>query len=96
MSWCYKLAEVHNASAELSEDAFFAKRRKVDETAQKKKFKVDMEIIGRHMGENFKQYAEIIENHEEFVKLKKGEDEDEAKKGEDEKGEDEAKVSSPC
>ena len=33
---------------------------------------------------------------EEFMKLKKGEDEDEAKKGEDEKGEDEAKASPPC
>ena len=97
MSWCYKVAEVHNASLELSEDDYFSKRRKLDEEAQKKKFKVDMDIIGRHMGEHFEQYAEIIERHELFKKEQeeaKKREEEEAKKNEDEKVEDEAKASS--
>ena len=97
MKWCYKVAEVHNASLELSEDDYFAKRRKLDEEAQKEKFKFDMEIIGRHMGENFEHYAEIIERHEVFKKAQKEakkREEEEAKKNEDEKGEDEAKASS--
>ena len=92
VAWCRKLAEIHYADAELSNNAFFAKRRKVDEKAEKKKFKVDMEIIGRHMYEHFKHYAEIIEEHQEFTQRASAQ-QDQAEKSEDEKGEDEAKTS---
>ena len=97
MKWCYKVAEVHNASLELSENEYFAKQRKLDGEAEKKKFKFDMEVIGRHMGKNFEHYAEIIERHEVFKEAQKEakkREEEEAKKNEDEKGEDEAKASS--